>query len=102
MAKVIPHASPQAGTNVHTSAHLAHPRTSPIERQQAIENALCMALHFVRQPGEVDANLWAATARTNRALTLLKQASAGVGATHLKSAFYAALDGTTGNPMGRA
>ncbi|MDR1968285.1 MAG: hypothetical protein LBQ32_06270 [Burkholderiaceae bacterium] len=51
-----------------------------IQRQAAIENALSMALHFMRQPtatpGQHAANLWAATARTNRALTLLKTASA--------------------------
>ena len=47
-----------------------------IERQSAIENALVMALHFIRQPGDSAANLWAATARTNRALAMLKQASA--------------------------
>lgn len=71
-------AHPKAGVTVQTSAH---PRrsASPIERQQAIENALSMALHFVRQPGDAAANLWVATARTNRALTLLKQASEGRG-----------------------
>ncbi|MDO5289880.1 MAG: hypothetical protein Q4F13_09655 [Pseudomonadota bacterium] len=51
----------------------------PIERQAAIENALSMALYFMRRPGdtpaEAAANLWAATARTNRALTLLKAAA---------------------------
>jgi len=77
MKKVIHLASVGAGTPVHTSAHTS--RTTPIERQQAIENALSMALHFVRQPGDSAANLWAATARTNRALTLLKQASEGMG-----------------------
>lgn len=77
MKKVIHLASVGAGTPVHTSARTRS--TSPIERQQAIENALSMALHFVRQPGDSAANLWAATARTNRALTLLKQASEGVG-----------------------
>lgn len=50
---------------------------SPVERQAAIENALTMALYFIRQPGTSAANLWAATARANRALTLLKQASKG-------------------------
>ncbi len=48
-----------------------------VSRQQAIENALSMALYFIRQPGDMAANVWAATARTNRALTLLKQASEG-------------------------
>ena len=67
-------------------ANTAHPlaqsgRTlDPIQRQAAIENALAMALHFMRRPcggdAEQAANLWAAIARTNRALTLLKAASA--------------------------
>ncbi len=66
------------------AASLAKPgRTlDPIQRQAAIENALSMALHFMRRigetPAEQSANLWAATARTNRALTLLKAASADV------------------------
>lgn len=78
MKKAIHLASVRAGTTVQTPAH---PRrcTNPIERQQAIENALSMALHFVRQPGDAAANLWAATARTNRALTLLKHASECMG-----------------------
>lgn len=78
MTKVIHLASPRAGTHVHTSAQSLR-NCNPVERQQAIENALSMALHFVRQPGDSAANLWAATARANRALTLLKQASEGVG-----------------------
>lgn len=77
MKKVIHLASVGAGTPVHSSARTRS--ASLIERQQAIENALSMALHFVRQPGDSAANLWAATARTNRALTLLKQASEGMG-----------------------
>ncbi len=78
MKKVIHLSSVGAGTPVQTPAR---PRrsTSPIERQQAIENALSMALHFVRQPGDSAANLWAATARANRALTLLKHASECMG-----------------------
>ncbi len=46
----------------------------PVVRQAAIENALTMALYFVRLPDSNAANLWAATARANRALTLLKHA----------------------------
>ena len=67
-------------------ANTAHPLAQagrsldPIQRQAAIENALAMALHFMRQPcdgaAQQAANLWAATARTNRALSLLKAASA--------------------------
>lgn len=88
MTKVIHLPNPRAGTRVHTFAQTptqhSTPGTrtpercaSPIERQAAIENALSMALYFVRQPGDVASNMWAATARTNRALTLLKQASQG-------------------------
>ena len=76
----------------NTAAHCAAPHAAPlaqpgrtldpIQRQAAIENALSMALHFMRQPsvtpGLPAANLWAATARTNRALSLLKSASADV------------------------
>jgi hypothetical protein len=88
MRKVVHLASPCAGTRVHTSAQSPAPamaptatkmprNPSPVDRQAAIENALTMALYFVRRTGESPANLWAATARTNRALTLLKQASQG-------------------------
>ncbi|MDD3936864.1 hypothetical protein [Rhodoferax sp.] len=87
MTKVIPLASAHAGARVQLSAQSPSRTPTPngiapacgitLERQQAIENALAMALHFVRQPGDSAANLWAATARTNRALTLLKHASQG-------------------------
>jgi len=81
MTKVIHLPRAHAGHPVQTSARTPKP-TSPatdgIQRQQAIENALCMALYFMRQPGNASANVWAATARTNRALTLLKQASEGM------------------------
>ena len=77
MTKVIHPTSPRAGTRaactMQTSAHPtptidSAPR-DPVARQAAIENALSMALYFVRQPGDVAANRWAATARANRALT---------------------------------
>ncbi len=80
MTKVIHLPSPRAGTRVHLSAQSPKQSTGTpcgIDRQQAIENALNMALYFMRQPGNTAANLWAATARANRALTLLKQASQG-------------------------
>lgn len=88
MANAIPFTSCKAGHLVHTSAPLPTtptvyaaagqpPAIDPVQRQAAIENALSMALFFVRQPGGTPANLWAATARTNRALTLLKHASDG-------------------------
>lgn len=78
MTNVIYLPSPRAGTSVQSSAHTPKPTTRThdgIGRQQAIENALNMALFFIREPGEIAGNIWAATARTNRALTLLKQAS---------------------------
>ncbi len=87
MANAISITSRKAGHLVHTSAPspttTAPARTGqpleidPVQRQAAIENALSMALFFVRQPGNIPANLWAATARANRALTLLKHASDG-------------------------
>lgn len=49
-----------------------------VVRQAAIENALNMALYFIRRPDGDVSNLRAATARANRALTLLKQASEDV------------------------
>jgi hypothetical protein len=92
MTKVISLPSPRAGAHVHSFA-LSHKTimapvgcvtlrgVDTVARQAAIENALSMALHFVRQPGDSAANLWAATARANRALTLLKHASGGTVAT---------------------
>jgi len=80
MTKVIHLSSPRAGARVQSSAPSPKQSTdtpSGIERQQAIENALSMALYFMRQPGNTSANLWAATARANRALTLLKHAAQG-------------------------
>jgi len=78
MTKVIHLPSRRAGTRVQTPAPFPKQTTGTtdgIARQQAIENTLSMALFFMRQPGNATANVWAATARTNRALTLLKQAS---------------------------
>lgn len=88
MTKVIHLSGHSAGTRVHThtpspslaadpAGHALACGIGTIERQQAIENALSMALYFMRQPGDTAANLWAATARANRALTLLKRASEG-------------------------
>ena len=62
----------RAGSSAETK-----PTTLTPERQAAIENALSMALYFTRQSHATPANMWAATARTNRALTLLKQANEG-------------------------
>ena len=70
MSKVTHLASQQAGRNLQATA-----RSQSItpQSQAVIENALSMALHFIRQPGAVPANLWAATSRATRAATLLKQ-----------------------------
>ena len=54
------------------------PMPGPVERQAAIENALSLALYYVRRPDGLPVNLWRATARANRALSLLKQASQGM------------------------
>ena len=71
MTKVISLARPRVAPTVQTPAQ----NQDPTAHQAAIENALSMALYFMRQPGDTKANLWAATARANRALTLLKQVS---------------------------
>ena len=67
-------AAPRAAAHAVTMAQPGR-TLDPIQRQAAIENALSMALYFVRQDGDLKSNLWAATARANRALTLLKLAS---------------------------
>jgi hypothetical protein len=110
MTKIVHLASPHTGIpsarHVQAFAHPTpttdHAPRDPVARQAAIENALSMALYFVRQPDNTAANLWAATARANRAFTLLKQASEGVGATRMKSAFYGAVCSAPSNTMGRA
>lgn len=74
---VVPMPGRRAGTlTVQRSTRTISPISEDlaIARQVAIENALSTALYFVRQPGDAAANIWAATARANRALTLLKQA----------------------------
>jgi hypothetical protein len=71
MTNVISLARPRAAATVHTHAHTPDPT---IARQAAIENALSMALHHVR--GDQPGNLHAATAKANRAFSLLKQACA--------------------------
>ncbi|MBS0316743.1 MAG: hypothetical protein JSR49_06420 [Proteobacteria bacterium] len=74
-------AHPATHRAVTGASPLARPGRSldPIQRQAAIENALSTALYFMRRsgdtPAERAAHLWAATARTNRALSLLKLAS---------------------------
>ena len=78
MTKVIHLASRHTGaTTGHTPAQTPQPEHEWLtpQSQAAIENELSMALYFTRQSHATPANLWAATARTNRAMTLLKQAS---------------------------
>lgn len=103
MAKAIQPASPSAGARPVLSVQTFRQQTPDlVARQAAIENALSMALYFVRQPDNTAANLWAATARANRAFTLLKQASEGAGTTRIKKAFYEAVCSAPSNTMGRA
>lgn len=86
---IVPTPGRRAGTLTAPRA-VAKPSTThnteaqAIARQAAIENALSTALYFVRQPGDAAAHLWAATARANRALSLLKQASQDIPATPAK------------------
>lgn len=86
MTNVISLASLRAANSVQSPAQIPTFQTAPaspalvlgtpaVERQQAIENALSMALYFIRLPGTPSA-LHAATGRANRALTLLKNACA--------------------------
>ena len=63
MTKVNPTSTPKTGT------------TSPIARQQAIENALSTALYFIRK-AKHPSDLQAATLRAVRAASMLKQACA--------------------------
>ena len=51
--------------------------TSPLARQQAIENALSTALYFIRLPS-TESGLKAATGRVIRAASMLKQACAEI------------------------
>lgn len=61
---------------IHTAAFPAN-TTPTIERQQAIQAALADALHFI-STGHPGHSLSLATARTRRAMTLLKQANAEI------------------------
>jgi len=47
--------------------------TSPLARQQAIENALSLALYYIRE-NESPSNIHAATMKAVRAASMLKQA----------------------------
>lgn len=78
MTKVNHLASRSAGNPVRMSARNPAEVLTP-DQQATIESALSMALYFIRQCHATPANMWAATARTNRALTLLKQANENSG-----------------------
>lgn len=54
---------------------LTTPPTIQIDRQQAIENALAMALHYIRT-ANTQQGIQAATAKAMRAASMLKQACA--------------------------
>ncbi|CAM3757257.1 hypothetical protein [Polaromonas hydrogenivorans] len=84
MTNVIPLASPRAAHPVQAFApsHTFKPApaspvrvagTPAIERQQAIENALSMALYHVRHGNTLEA-MRTATAKAIRAASMLKQA----------------------------
>lgn len=75
MTNVISLASRRAAVPVHKSAH----PIDSVQHQAAIENALSMALYHVR--GDACGGLHAATAKANRALSLLKQACAAEAST---------------------
>ena len=60
-------------TNVNTPTTPANGTTSTLARQQAIENALSMALFHIRH-GDTQQGIRAATAKAIRAASLLKQA----------------------------
>jgi len=62
-------------TTVNTTTTPKTGNTSPLNRQQAIENALTTALYFIRQPS-TESGLKAATGRAIRAASMLKQACA--------------------------
>ena len=62
-------------TTVNTITTPATGNTSPLARQQAIENALSMALYHVRQ-SDTPHSIQLATGRAIRAASMLKQACA--------------------------
>jgi len=62
-------------TTVNTTPTPKTGNTSPLIRQQAIENALSMALFHVRH-GDSQQDIHAATGRAIRAASMLKQACA--------------------------
>jgi hypothetical protein len=78
MTNVIHPTNPRVGTRVHSSAHSTecpNGKTDGIARQQAIENALSLALYYIRE-NESPGNIHAATVKAVRAASMLKQACA--------------------------
>ena len=71
------HSGAKAMTTVNTITTPSTGTTSRVDRQQAIENALSTALHFIRLPS-TDSGLRAATGRAIRATAMLKQACAEI------------------------
>ena len=71
------HNGAEAMTKVNTLTTPKTGNTSPLARQQAIENALSTALYFIRLPS-TESGLKAATGRAIRAASMLKQACAEI------------------------
>ena len=65
-------------TTVNTITTPKTDSTATLARQQAIENALTTALHFIRLPNTDATALRAATGRAIRAVSMLKQACAEI------------------------
>ncbi len=77
MAKTIVHQVDRANSPPHRP--FSHDDTGPLTpaQQATIENALCIALNFIRHPHAVPASIRAATSRAALAAALLQQACEG-------------------------
>ena len=73
IAPIVPHYATPTKFYADRIKHHAPPPGDPIARQQAIENALSVALHLVRT-GSTPDTLQRATGRAVNAARLLKQA----------------------------
>lgn len=73
MTNVISLLARKASHTAETTAIIAAPALGNIERQQAIENALSMALFHVRH-GDSQQGIHAAMTKAMRAASMLKQA----------------------------
>jgi hypothetical protein len=66
--------TPEGAKTMTTVSTTITPQAAPaIARQQAIENALCMALHYIRSTDNQQ-GIQAATTKAIRAVSMLKQA----------------------------